>query len=78
MDGVALGVIPSALVDDFAVERFPLGDVLLAVDERKRCPGNDRNVRAADDLQEAQRVLHFFVAPGVAGEDGDAKDFRIR
>ncbi len=74
MDGMAMGEIPCALIDDFAVERFPLGDVLLGTDERKDGAGNDRDIRAADDFHQAKGVLNFFVAPGVAGEHGDAED----
>lgn len=65
MDRMTLGVVPRALINDFAVERFPLSDVLLAVDQRKSGAGQDRNVGAADDLQEAEGVLNLFVPPGM-------------
>jgi len=78
VDGVTLGIVPCALVDDFAVERFPLGDVLLAVHQREGGAGEDGNVGAADDLEEAQGVLDFFVAPGIAGKDGDAENVSVR
>ena len=61
-----------------AVERFPLGDVFLGIHERKDGAGNDWDVGAANDFEQAQGVLNFFVAPGVAGNHGDAKHVGIR
>src|SRR5580700_5498036 len=76
--GVMAREIPGALVDDLAVKRFPLSDVLLGIDERKNGARNHRNVRAANDFEQTQGVLYFLVPPGVAGEYGDAKNIGLR
>src|SRR5487761_555962 len=70
--------VPGALIHDFAIERFPAGDEFLAVVEREDGAGDDGNVRAADDFEHAQGVGDFFVAPLVAGDDGDAEDVGLR
>ena len=78
MDSVAPGEVPRTLVKHLAVERFPLRDVFLRVDERKNRAGNNRDIGAADDLEQAQGVLHLLVAPGVTGKHGDTQDVRFR
>ena len=72
------GKIPRALIDQLAVNRLPLLHVLFAVNQRKFRAGNHRDIAAADDLHQAQRVLDFLIAPGVAGEHGDAEDVGVR
>ena len=69
--------VPSSLIDHFAVESFPVSDELRAVVEREDGAGNDGNVGASDDLESTERVGHFFVAPSVSGDDGDAEDLRL-
>ena len=78
VDTVAPGKIPCALVKDLAVERFPLGDVFLGANQRKYRSGNHRDVRAANNFHKPQSVLHFFIPPVVAGENGDAKNIGFR
>ena len=78
MDGVAAGKIPCALIDNLAVKRFPLGDVFLGANQGEDRSGNHRDVRAAYNFHEAQGVLHFFIPPIVAGENGDAKNIGLR
>ena len=77
MDGIALRVIPSTLINEFAVKFFPTGDIFASVDERKDGAGDDGNVGASDDFEQAESVKDFFIAPGVTGEDGDAEDFGV-
>jgi hypothetical protein len=76
--GVMAREIPGALVDDLAVKRFPLSDVLLGIDEGKNGAWNHWNVRAANDFEQAQGVLHFLVPPSVPAENGYAKDISLR
>ena len=45
MHGMAARVIPRALIDDLAVERFPSRDEFFRVYERERRAGDDWNVR---------------------------------
>ena len=78
VNGVALGEIPGALISDLAVERLPARDEFLAVDEREGGAGDDGNVGASDNFEQAQSVQDFFVAPGIARDDGDAEDFGVR
>lgn len=70
--------VPSALVDDFAVERFPVRDELRGIVEREDGAGDDGNVGASDDFEHAESVGDFFVAPAVSGDDGDAEDLGLR
>ncbi len=52
--------------------------LLLRAHQGKDSAGNHRHVGSADELEHAQRVLHFLIAPGVAGHHGDAEDLDIR
>ena len=70
--------IPRALVDNFSVTLFPKRRFLFAVHKREFSTGEHGNVRAANDFEQPQRVRDFLVAPGVAGDDRDAEDFRVR
>src|ERR1700722_104456 len=74
MYGMATGIVPRALIDELAVERLPARDKFLAVNQRKSGAGNYRNVGAADNFEQAQSVLDFFVAPRVPGDDGNAEN----
>ncbi len=74
MDRMLFCIVPRTLVDNLSVKRLPARDVLFTVDKGKDGARNNGNVGAADDLEKSQCVLHFFVAPGVAGKDGNAED----
>src|SRR5579862_3028290 len=74
MHWMPAGIVPRALIDELAVERFPARDEFLAVHQWKCRAGNHRNVRAADNFEQAQSVLDFFVAPGVSGDNSDAEN----
>ena len=64
---------PGAEPCDFAVEGGLEARLLLVADERKDGAGHDGDVSAADDFEHAEGVLHFLIAPRVAGDDGDAE-----
>ena len=51
--------------------------LFLRADERKYRARNHRHVRAADQFEHPQRVLHFFVAPGISCDDGNAQHLRL-
>src|ERR1700693_5236322 len=73
MHGMATGIVPRALIDELAVEHFPARDEFPAVHQRKRRARNYRNVCSADDFEQAQSVLDFFVAPRVSSDDRNAE-----
>ena len=50
----------------------------LCADERKDCAAGYGNVGVAGEFEHAQGVEGFFVAPGVAGDHGDAEDLDLR
>ncbi len=64
---------PGAEPADFAVEGGLEARLLLVADEREDGAGHDRDIGAADHLEHAEGVLHFFIAPCVAGDHGDAE-----
>src|SRR5579875_470769 len=66
--------VPSALIDDFAVELLPGGDELRGIIEGENGAGDDGNVGAMNEFQHAKGVSDLFVAPLVSGDDGDAED----
>ncbi len=71
-------IIPSALIDHLAVQLFPSRGGFLAVDHRKHRTGHHRDIRAPYDFEQPQRVLHFFVAPRIAGHHSDTEHVRLR
>ena len=50
---------------------------LLVADEREDGAASDGNVRVAGELEHAESVEGLFIAPGVAGDDGDAEDLDL-
>ena len=64
---------PCAQPGHFAVERGCQARLFLGANERKHRAAGHGNIGVAGQLQHAQRVQGFFVAPRVAGDDGDAQ-----
>jgi hypothetical protein len=48
---------------------------VVRADEREDGAWEDGDVGASDDFEEAEGAGEFFVAPLVAGDNSDAKDF---
>src|ERR1700683_2241799 len=71
-------VIPRARVGYFSVTLLPGLGFLTAADQRERRSGHNRNVGAADDLQQAQRMRHFLIAPLISAYHRDAKHLYLR
>ncbi len=71
-------VIPGAGEGDLAISRLPEERFVTAMDEREDGSGDDWNVGAPNEFEQPQSVRDFFVAPLVAGNDGDAQDFYLR
>ena len=68
---------PGAQPGHFAVERRLQARLLLGADQRKHCASRHGHVGVAGELQHAQGVQSFFVAPRVAGHHGDAQDLHV-
>jgi len=49
----------------------------VGADEGEDGSGDDGDIGAADDFDEAEGAGDFFVAPLVAGDDGDTEDFDL-
>ena len=52
--------------------------LLLRADQGKHRAQGHRHVGGADQFEHAQRVLRLVVAPGVAGDHGDAENLHVR
>jgi hypothetical protein len=61
----------------FAVEGGRKQSLLFGADQRKDGPGNDRDIGAADEFEHAEGVLGLLIAPGVAGDHGDAEHLDV-
>jgi len=71
-------IIPGAGVSDLAVTLLPELGLFSSANKGKLGAGDNGDVGASDDLQEAQRVRDFLVAPLIAAHHGDAQDFHLR
>jgi hypothetical protein len=71
-------VSPCAEPADLAYEWSGEAGPLLRAHERKDGAGNHRHVASADQLEHAQRMLHFLIAPGIAGHHGNAEHVDVR
>src|SRR5271165_2247421 len=67
--------VPGAGESDFAVTLLPEAGFFGSADQRENCAGEDGDVGAADDFQQAKGVGHLLIAPGVTADYGDAEDF---
>jgi len=70
-------LIPSALIDNLAVELLPAGDFFFGIDEGKDGAGINLDVGVTSEFEHAESVGDFFVAPLVARDDGNAKDVDV-
>jgi len=70
-------LVPSALVADFPIEFFPPDDFFFGIDEREDSAGVDLDVGMPGKFEHAERVGDFFVAPLIAGDDGDAENVDV-
>ena len=68
---------PCAQPSHFAVERRVEARLFLRADQGKHRAPRHGNVGVAGELQHAQGVQGFFVAPCVAGDHGDAQNLHI-
>ncbi len=69
---------PCAQPSHFAVKPGSQLGLLLRAHQGKNGAGNHRHVGSTNQLEHAQRVLHFLITPGVTGHYRDAQDLNIR
>ena len=70
-------LVPGARIGQLAVAFLPLKKLFASVHQGKRRAAHHGNIGAAHDLEQAERVRHFFVAPLVAAGHGDAQHFHL-
>ena len=71
-------LVPRAQVSLLAVERFGQPRLFLCPDEGKDRSARHGYVGVAGQLQHAQCMQRLLVAPGIAGDDGDAENCHVR
>ena len=59
-------LVPGALIRHLAVALLPQSCLLAGAHQRERRAFHNRDIRAAHDLEQPQRVRHFLIAPLVA------------
>src|SRR5271165_6384400 len=67
--------VPGAGKADFAVTLLPEAGFFGSADQRENRAGEDGNVGAANDFQQAEGVGHLLIAPGVAADHCNTEDF---
>ena len=70
-------IIPGAGECDFAISCLPQNGFVTAVHQRKYGSGHDRNIGAANQLQQPQSMRYLFIAPLIPADDGDAQHFHL-
>src|SRR5271163_773199 len=70
-------IIPGAGELDFSVSGLPQEGFVAAMHKREDGSGNDGDIGAADQLEEAESVSDFFVAPLVSADYGDAQHLHL-
>src|SRR5882672_8284175 len=75
---VVPAAVPRARVADLAVPLLPKLRFFPGADQREDRARYDGDVRAAHNFKQAQCVNDFFVAPLVAGDNGDPENFDLR
>ena len=68
---------PCAEPGNFAVERRVEACFVFSANERKHSAFGNGNIGVVGELQHAQRVQGLFVAPGIAGDDGDPEHLHV-
>jgi hypothetical protein len=68
---------PCPLVVELAVQALPCLGARRRVHQRQHRARNDRHVGALRDFQQPQGLIHLFVAPAVAADDGDAEHLDV-
>src|ERR1022692_37025 len=63
-------IIPGTGERHFSIHCLPQKGFLTAMDERKYGSGHDRNIGAANQLQQSQSMRYLFVAPLIPADDG--------
>ncbi len=78
-EGIVIpAAVPGAGVTGFAVALLPELRLFARADKREDRAGNNGDVAAAHHFKKPQGVDNFFVAPLIAGDNGDAKNFNLR
>jgi hypothetical protein len=71
-------VIPRAREGHLAEALLPYLSFFMPSHQWENGPGHNWNIGAAHDLEQAQRVRHFLVAPLVSADYRDSQDFDLR
>ena len=71
-------IIPGTGERDFSISCLPQKRFLTAMHQRKHGSRHNRNIGAANELQQSQGMRYLFVAPLVSADDGYAQHFHLR